>query len=444
MLTRILAIKSKAGVRTPFAGVITAIIVLLAIYALTAVFFYIPNAALSAVIIHAVGDLITAPDTLYKFWRVSPLEVVIFFIGVIVTVFSTIENGIYSTICVSAAMLLYRILRTKGRFLGRVKVHSVVDEQVVGESSSPALGEYGTFVGGQDEPALRNVFIPIGHGDGSNPEIAVEHPYPGIFIYRFAEGFTFPNASHTLEFLTQTIFKSTRRTNLSHYERPGDRPWNDPGPTRRQRKEAVAAGLDPAAAGVDLDLPPLKAVILDFSTVNNVDVTSVQNLIDVRNQLDRYTSPEVVNWHFANVNSRWTKRALASAGFGLLTPRADGAPRRWKSLFSVADIGGSSSAAAAAEQEDREKELASVRRGSRADGGDIEAVASEGSSEDADVKAKTLESHVRSRHTRVAIHGINRPLFHIDLTSALQSAITNAQENSDGAIEVEAAQLDPK
>jgi MFS superfamily sulfate permease-like transporter len=38
------AIKSKAGVRTPFAGVITAVIVLLAIYALPAVFFYIPSA----------------------------------------------------------------------------------------------------------------------------------------------------------------------------------------------------------------------------------------------------------------------------------------------------------------------------------------------------------------------------------------------------------------
>lgn len=45
------AIKSKAGVRTPLAGVITAAVVLLALYALTTVFFWIPNAALAAVII---------------------------------------------------------------------------------------------------------------------------------------------------------------------------------------------------------------------------------------------------------------------------------------------------------------------------------------------------------------------------------------------------------
>ena len=96
--------------------------------------------------------------------------------------------------------------------------------------------------------------------------------------------------------------------------------------------------------------PELKAIILDFASVNNVDITSVQHLIDVRNQLDMYASPASVDWHFAHINNRWTKRALASAGFGFPSPaNADGAFRRWKPVFSVAEIGGSSSAAAEAE-----------------------------------------------------------------------------------------------
>ena len=41
------AVKSKSGVRTPLAGWITAIVVLIAIYALSGVFFWIPKAALS-------------------------------------------------------------------------------------------------------------------------------------------------------------------------------------------------------------------------------------------------------------------------------------------------------------------------------------------------------------------------------------------------------------
>lgn len=218
------AIKSKAGVRTPFGGVITAVVVLLAIYALPAVFFYIPNAALSAVIIHAVGDLITAPNTVYQFWRVSPLEVLIFFAGVIVTVFTTIEDGIYVTICTSVAVLLFRVVKAKGRFLGKVKVRSVVGDHHLDNPNKPSgTGKYGSF--GKEDPdkSARNIFLPIEHNDGSNPEVEVESPYPGIFIYRFSEGFNYPNANHYLDYMTATIFRETRRTNPNTYPRVGVR-----------------------------------------------------------------------------------------------------------------------------------------------------------------------------------------------------------------------------
>lgn len=212
------AIKSKAGVRTPFAGVITAVVVLLAIYALPAVFFYIPNSVLSAVIIHAVGDLITPPNTVYQFWRISPLEVIIFFAGVIVTIFSSIENGIYTTICVSVAVLLFRVLYAKGRFVGKVKIHSVVGDHLVGGE-----GKYSDqpFDSRDPETSTRNIFLPLEHGDGSNPQIQPESPYPGIFIYRFSEGYNYPNANHYLDHMVHEIFKQTRRTNPNTYPRLG-------------------------------------------------------------------------------------------------------------------------------------------------------------------------------------------------------------------------------
>ena len=216
------AIKSKAGVRTPFAGVFTALVVLLAIYALTAVFYYIPNSSLSAVIIHAVGDLITPPNTLYQFWRISPLEVIIFFAGVFVTIFSSIENGIYTTICVSVAVLLFRVVKAKGRFLGKVRIHSVIGDHLVDDDGKHAgHGQYGSFGSGDPDKSTRNLFLPISHNDGSNPEIEVESPYPGIFIYRFSEGFNYPNANHYLDYMVATIFKETRRTNPSFYPRLG-------------------------------------------------------------------------------------------------------------------------------------------------------------------------------------------------------------------------------
>ncbi|KIV97535.1 hypothetical protein PV10_01274 [Exophiala mesophila] len=411
------AIKSKAGVRTPFAGVITAVVVLLAIYALPAVFFYIPNSSLAAVIIHAVLDLITPPKTVYQFWRVNPLETVIFFAGVFVTIFSSIENGIYTTICISVAVLLFRVGKARGHFVGKVKIHSVLGDHL----EEDKFHDQGRS---SDDSEERNIFLPLDHNDGSNPSIDVQSPYPGIFIYRFSEGFNYPNANHYTDHLVKYIFANTRRTNPDSWPRPGDRPWNNPGPRRGHREET------------NDHLPTLKAVILDFSAVNNVDVTSVQNLIDVRNQLDRYATPDAVQWHFASINNRWTKRALASGGFGYPSlPTSE--YHRWRSIFSITEIGGEINSAATAAERETNRRLSAARDEESARevkkqvaGGDDSI---SGSGSDLNKEITRSKAYLRSDSKKLAIvQGINRPLFHIDLTSALQSAIANTQQIEHG------------
>ncbi|OTA02813.1 hypothetical protein A9Z42_0032380 [Trichoderma parareesei] len=418
------AIQSKAGVRTPASGLVSATVVLLATYFLTAVFFYIPNAVLAAVIIHAVGDLITPPSTIRQFWRVSPLEVFIFFIGVFLSIFAQIEDGLYATVGISALVLLYRILKARGRFLGQVKVHSVLGEHVLGDNHRQLVGRYGTF----EEPAesaARNIFLPLDHDDGSNPEVELGNPYPGIFIYRFSEGLNYPSANFALEYLTSYIYSHTRRTTPERFERKGDRPWSSPGqpPSGKSRAESSHERK-----------PTLKAVILDFSSVNNADITSVQRLIDVRNVLDVYAAPDVVDWHFACINNRWTKRALAAGGFGTPTPPQAGLPHRWKSIFSVAEIGGKDSAAAVAEANTIKQEP-SVIEYRPGDEEAVQAVASVESWEEGDgvpmpgSPAEKLGESPKPAHRRkgVIISGLAYPLFHIDLTSAVQSAIANVE-----------------
>ncbi|KAF7561134.1 hypothetical protein G7046_g3014 [Stylonectria norvegica] len=413
------AIKSKAGVRTPAAGVITGIVVLLATYFLTAVFFYIPSATLSAVIIHAVGDLITPPNTVYQFWRVSPLEVFIFFVGVFVSVFTQIENGLYATVCISAAVLIYRILKARGRFLGKVKVHSVLGDHVIGDDHRKVVGEYGTF-SNVDNPA-RNVFLPLDHGDGSNPQVALDNPYPGIFIYRFSEGFNYPNANFSLDYLTDFVHAHTRRTSAEVFERPGDRPWNNPGPRKSAKRRADS--------DEDSGLPTLKAVILDFSSVNNVDITSIQRLIDVRNQLDLYAAPEEVDWHIACINNRWTKRALVSGGFGVPSkPGEESMHHRWRSIFSVAEIGGKDSAAAIARENSNHKDL--MMKLEMVQDEEMRLGCYTPSESDITMSPEETEKPSANRFQRrkgAAVHGLDKPLFHVDLTSALQSAIANVE-----------------
>ena len=208
-------IKSKCGVRTPLAGVITAIVVLLAVYALTEVFFYIPKSALAAVIFHAVADVITPPRVIWQIWRISPLEVVVYFAGVLVSVFSSIENGVYTTICVSFAVLIWRLFLSKGRVLGPARIRTIKatpsDSSRNSDGNSSDLGK-GEISDNQEEISFRTGFFPINHEDGSNPNIEVEQPHPGIFIYRPTEGFNYPNANRYLSDLTDHVFKYTRRT----------------------------------------------------------------------------------------------------------------------------------------------------------------------------------------------------------------------------------------
>jgi sodium-independent sulfate anion transporter 11 len=295
------AIKSKAGVRTPFAGVFSGIIIILAIYALTPVFFWISQASLAAVIIHAVCDLIVGPRTLKQFWQVSPLEFFIFWAGVIVTIFSNIENGVYVTIATSGALLLYRIAKARGQFVGRVQIHQVI------VNSDNTL-----------RSTTRNIYVPLDHSDGTNPMVNPVSPGNGIFIYRIHEGFLYPNAANFTEKLVNQIFRETKSGKSKAFNKLGEQPWNLQ--TSRHPEKDIRQ---------DDDRPRLHALILDFTAVPHIDVTGVQNLVDVRRQLDIYADWDV-NWHFVGLSNQWIKRALVSAGFG--------SSEHDRTVFSVADV----------------------------------------------------------------------------------------------------------
>ena len=160
--------------------------------------------------------------------------------------------------------------------------------------------------------------------------------------------------------------------------------------------------------------------MLDFSTVNHVDVTSIQGLIDIRNQLDRHAAPEIVEWHFANIQSRWTKRALAAAGFGYPSEAFINKIGQWRPIYGVAEtfgyrLGGSSSS-------DVSNAQISLRN-TRQD--DIEEEPRK------DDFSKSVEAqvgeHFASKEKLSAVHGLNRPFFHVDLSVAVHAAIKNAE-----------------
>ncbi|KAJ6455810.1 sulfate transporter family-domain-containing protein [Mycena sanguinolenta] len=278
------ALKSKSGVRTPLAGLVTAVVVLVALYGLTPAFFWIPNATLSAVIIHAVADLVASPAQVYSYWRVSPLECVIWFAAVLTTVFSTVENGIYVSICTSVGLLLIRVAHPRGAFLGKV-----------------------TLRGNRSERAeSRDVFVPLTQNGITNPHIKIDPPSPGVIIYRHEESAIFPNASLLNSELVGYVKKHMRRGKDMSNIPASERAWNDPGP---------GAGGEVA----NDKLPDLRAIVIDLSAISHIDVTAVQALIDTRNEVERWAD-HPVEFHFATLLSPWIRRALIAGGFGTGVP----------------------------------------------------------------------------------------------------------------------------
>lgn len=376
------AVLSKAGSRTPLAGLFSAMVLVLALYALTGVFYYIPNAALSGLIIHAVFSLITSPNKVYKYWQLSPLEFLVWIACLIMALFKSLEFSIYVGVGLSVALLLIRVARAKGEFLGQVRVERVSEEKRA--HFEAANGNT------KDNEAPRTAFIPLDRKRASNPAIKVESPYPGVFIYRLSEGFNFTNQAYHVEALISYIMEHTRQTSEEDVEREADRLWNDPGP------QAYSNGMD--------SLPYLRAVVLDFAAVNNVDVTSLQGLIDLRNSFDRYAAPDTVEWHFANVYSRWTRRALACAGFGYPTSQNEYGLKRWKPIYSIADT----------LVDDVWDPSRHRPRGQQED-------------EPACTSLSNSITSVEAESRRAAMSGVDRPFFHVDLHDAVEAAVCDAR-----------------
>ncbi|XP_055552510.1 sodium-independent sulfate anion transporter isoform X4 [Falco biarmicus] len=103
------AVNAQSGVCTPAGGLITGALVLLSLAYLTSLFYYIPKAALAAVIISAVVPMFDA-GIFRTLWRVKRLDLVPLCVTFLLC-FWEVQYGIVAGVLVSGVLLLYSIAR---------------------------------------------------------------------------------------------------------------------------------------------------------------------------------------------------------------------------------------------------------------------------------------------------------------------------------------------
>ncbi|XP_035198363.1 sodium-independent sulfate anion transporter isoform X2 [Oxyura jamaicensis] len=103
------AVNAQTGVCTPAGGLVTGALVLLSLAYLTSLFYYIPKAALAAVIISAVVPMFDA-GIFRRLWRVKRLDLVPL-CATFLFCFWEVQYGIVAGVLVSGILLLYSIAR---------------------------------------------------------------------------------------------------------------------------------------------------------------------------------------------------------------------------------------------------------------------------------------------------------------------------------------------
>ncbi|XP_036124515.1 sodium-independent sulfate anion transporter [Molossus molossus] len=103
------AVNAQSGVCTPAGGLVTGVLVLLALAYLTSLFYYIPKAALAAVIITAVAPLFDT-KIVRALWRVKRLDLLPLCVTFLFCLWE-VQYGILAGTLVSVLLLLHAVAR---------------------------------------------------------------------------------------------------------------------------------------------------------------------------------------------------------------------------------------------------------------------------------------------------------------------------------------------
>ncbi|CDH53014.1 sulfate permease [Lichtheimia corymbifera JMRC:FSU:9682] len=237
------AIMNRSGARTPLAAAFSGFMLILALFVLTPAFYYIPDAVLAAIVIHAVSDLVSSPAYLRELWKARAVDFWIWVVAVGVAFISDVETGIYAAVGLALASLLLDIAR-------------------------PEVTSNATSSSSDNRHYLPNC-----------PE--------DVLVFRPGQSILYPNASHVSEAILQAVKTQTCPAAFNDNDQEqiqAHQAWNECRSLLPSQQRQIT----------------LRAIIMDMCAVQGMDSTALQTLVGLRASIHAYTG-NPVQWIFVNV-----------------------------------------------------------------------------------------------------------------------------------------------
>ncbi|KAK9767694.1 Sulfate permease 2 [Basidiobolus ranarum] len=299
------AVISQSGVRTPASGIFTSVVVMLCLNFLPPVMYFVPKPVLASIIMVSIIPLICGYSVYKELWVIQKSDMIACLLAFLVTIFTNIQTGIEVAVGFSLLISLHRIARPKWQMLGEAV----------------------------EEP---DVYV-----DRWSNDWATYPPPPGIIIFRFSESITFLNGEYFKNKVMNAAYIATEPAEKSAGSW-GERVWSDdrdsrigrirntfnrrlppnamtrPGEMKIKRVNTADSTYDREHSQSHIpieingektaELPTLRAAILDFSGVNQVDFAGLQCLLDLKSQLTDYAGNHGFELHFVGLKSNVLRR----------------------------------------------------------------------------------------------------------------------------------------
>lgn len=113
------AVNNDTGAKTSLSGLITALVVMLTLLALTELFYFLPRNALAAIVISSVLGLVDTAEAQFL-WKVRRFDFVLWIISFCGTLFLGVELGIAISVGMSLIFVIYETARPHTAILGKL------------------------------------------------------------------------------------------------------------------------------------------------------------------------------------------------------------------------------------------------------------------------------------------------------------------------------------